>query len=88
MCEVERGTANVFADIGATDPEKMQLKARLAAKLGEVIEARKLSQAEAAELAGVPQQELLGVLCGDLRGVSEARLRDCLARLLAEPGRA
>ena len=86
--EVERGTANVFADIGATDPEEMLLKAQLAAKLAEAIEARKLSQAEAAELASVPQSELSGVLRGDLRRVSEARLRDCLACLLAEPGRA
>jgi predicted XRE-type DNA-binding protein len=88
MCEVERGTANVFADIGATDSEEMLLKAQLAAKLAEVIEARKLSQAEAAELAGLPQSELSGVLCGDLRRVSEAQLLDCLACMLAEPGRA
>ena len=85
--EVERGTANVFVDIGATDPEEMLLKAQLAAKLAEAIEARKLSQAEAAWLACMPQRDLSGVLRGDLRPVSVARLRDCLACLLVEPGR-
>jgi len=81
MAKIESGSANVFADIGVADPEEMLAKAQLAAKMAEIIEARKLRQAEAAELVGLTQAKLSDVLRGKLRGVSEAKLHDCL-RLL------
>ena len=81
MIEIEQGSGNVYADIGAAEPEEMLVKAQLAAKVAEIIEARKLKQAEAAELVGLTQPKLSGVLRGKLRGVSEAKLLDCLRRL-------
>jgi hypothetical protein len=42
-----RGTKNVFADLGYPDAAERQAKLRLAYALNQVLEQRKLSQAEA-----------------------------------------
>jgi predicted XRE-type DNA-binding protein len=50
---VTRGTGNVFADLGFPDAAERQARLRLAYALNQVIEARKLSQADAVKLLGV-----------------------------------
>ena len=47
---VTRGTGNVFADLGFPDAAERQAKLRLAYALNQVLEVRKLSQADAATL--------------------------------------
>jgi hypothetical protein len=49
---ITRGTGNVFADLGFPDAAERQAKLRLAYALNQVLEARKLSQADAAKGAG------------------------------------
>jgi predicted XRE-type DNA-binding protein len=79
--EIETGTGNVYADLGNPDAPAMLAKAQLTARLAQIIEERNLSQREAAEIVGMPQPKLSTVLRGQFRGVSEAKLMDCL-RLL------
>ena len=67
--------------MGVAQPEAMLAKAQLAQRVGSIIAARKLTQREAAEIIGVPQPKLSNILCGQFRGVSEAKLMDCLLRL-------
>jgi predicted XRE-type DNA-binding protein len=55
---VTRGTGNVFADLGFPDAAERQARLRLAHALNQVLEARKLSQAAAAEGLGVTQSSL------------------------------
>ena len=81
MIEIETGSANVYADLGRADADEMLVKAQLASKIGDIIKRRKLTQAQAAEILGIPQPKLSGLLRGQFRGVSEAKLMDCLARL-------
>jgi predicted XRE-type DNA-binding protein len=50
---VTRGTGKMFADLGFPDAAERQAKLRLAYALNQVIEARKLSQADAVKLLGV-----------------------------------
>ena len=52
---VTRGTGNVFADLGFRDAAERQAKLRLAYALNQVLEARKLSQVQAANVLGVTQ---------------------------------
>jgi predicted XRE-type DNA-binding protein len=59
----------------------MLVKAKLAARIGESIEARGWSQTEAAEVLGLSQPKLSNLLRGHFRGVSEAKMIACLARL-------
>jgi hypothetical protein len=49
------GTGNVFADLGFPRADERQAKLRLAFTLNQVIEERKLRQADAAKLLGVTQ---------------------------------
>ena len=49
---VTRGTGNVFADLGFPDAAKRQATLRLAYALNQELEARKISQADAAKVLG------------------------------------
>jgi predicted XRE-type DNA-binding protein len=79
--KVEESTGNVYADIGARDPEAMLMKAQLVTKIDELIKRKGLTQMEAGELLGLPQPKVSALLRGNFRGISERRLMDCLTRL-------
>jgi len=79
--EIEEGSTNVYVDLGRPDADEMLIKARLAARIGEIIKRRRLTQVEAADVIGMPQPKLSGLLRGQFRGVSEAKMLNCLARL-------
>jgi len=81
MIEFEQGTENVYADLGRPDAEEMLIKAQLATKIGEIVKRRKLTQAQAAEIVGMPQPKLSGMLRGQFRGISETKMLNCLTRL-------
>jgi predicted XRE-type DNA-binding protein len=53
---VTRGTGNLFADLGFPNADGRQAKLRLAYVLNRVLEARTLSQADAAKVLGVTSQ--------------------------------
>ncbi len=78
---VEEGSGNVYADLGYAESEIMLVKARLAAKIAEIIQRRALTQARAAEILGLTQPKVSALLKGRFRGISEHRLLECLTRL-------
>ena len=51
----EKGSGNVFADLGLPNSEQEFLKARLTYEIYKIIERRKLSQQETAQILGVSQ---------------------------------
>lgn len=79
--KIEKGSNNVYADIGMPDAGGMLVKAHLAAKIGEIIKQRHQTQQQAAEILGMTQPKLSNMLRGQFRGISEARMLDCLNRL-------
>jgi len=81
MSDIERGSTNVYADLGMPNAEEMLVKAQLATKIGEIIRRRKLTQVEAAQLLGISQPKLSNMLRGQFRGISEAKMLECLTRL-------
>jgi len=81
MSNIESGSGNVYADLGVEGADEMLVKAQLAAKIAEIIKGRKFSQVEAAKLLGMTQPKLSNLLRGKFRGISEAKMLDCLARL-------
>jgi predicted XRE-type DNA-binding protein len=81
MIDIEKGTGNVYADLGMADADEMIVKAQLATKIGEIIKARKWSQQQAANVLGLTQPKLSKMLRGQFRGISEAKMLDCLTRL-------
>ena len=81
MSKIEISSGNVYADLGDSQADEMLVKARLAFKIGEIIKQRHLTQVEAADLLGLTQPKLSGLLRGQFRGVSEAKMLECLNRL-------
>ena len=81
MIEIEKGSANVYQDLGSPDAAEMQIKATLAAKISAIIKYRHLTQTRAAEILGIPQPKLSGMLRGQFRGISEAKMLECMNRL-------
>ena len=81
MSKIEQGSTNVYADLGLEDAEEMLVKAQLATKIGEIIKRRKLTQVQAAELLGMTQPKLSNLLRGQFRGISEAKMLECLTHL-------
>ena len=81
MKEIGKGSANVYADLGLPDAEEMLVKAQLATKIAEIIKQRRMTQVQASELLGMPQPKLSNMLRGRFRGISEAKMLECLTRL-------
>lgn len=81
MIEIEESTGNVYEDLGHADANEMRVKAQLAAKIGEIIKARHLTQIQASEILGLSQPKLSEMLRGKFRGISEAKMMECLSRL-------
>ncbi len=78
---VIRGSANVFADLGFTDGAERQAKLRLAYALNHLVEARKLSQADAARVLGLTQPKVSALRHYKLSGFSIERLMNLLTAL-------
>ena len=80
---IERGSGNVFADLGRSDAETHLLKAQLVTRNDKIIRQRGLKQVEAAKLLGLSQPDVSRLLRGDFREYSMERL----LRLLTALGR-
>lgn len=81
MIEIEGSIGNIYDDLESRDTIEMHLKAQLAAKIGEIIKARHLTQVQASEILGLSQPKLSEMLRGKFRGISEAKMMECLSRL-------
>jgi predicted XRE-type DNA-binding protein len=77
----DRGTDNVIADLGFPDAEELTAKTILAKKLNDVIDARRLTQSDAAERLGMPQPKVSAIRHYKLRGISLERLMRALTAL-------
>ena len=77
----EESSGNVFADIDLPDAEELHLKAQLGYEVFRIIEARKLTQAEAAKILGVKQPEISRLKKGKFNHYSVERLLTFLTRL-------
>ncbi|MBI3126341.1 MAG: XRE family transcriptional regulator [Candidatus Tectomicrobia bacterium] len=72
--KVERGSGNVFADLGRPDAEAHLLKAELVAQIDQIIRQRRMTQARAAKLLGISQPDVSRLLRGHFRSYSMDRL--------------
>jgi predicted XRE-type DNA-binding protein len=70
----ERGSGNVFADLGVPQPEEALAKARLAREIERIIRKRRLTQAEAGAILDIDQPKVSALRNGRLSGFSVERL--------------
>jgi predicted XRE-type DNA-binding protein len=71
---IERGSGNVFADLGYPDAEEHLAKSKLVLAISNALKARNVTQAEAAVLMGLDQPKVSKLLRGHHRGFSSDRL--------------
>ena len=81
--KIERGSRNVFADLGRPDAEAHLLKAELVTRIDKIIRRRGLKQVDAAKLLGLSQPDVSRLLRGSFEEFSMERL----LRLLTALGR-
>lgn len=74
----EISSGNVFADLGLPNPEELLAKAELALQINRLIKQKKLTQAAAAKLLGINQEEISFLGKGRLSGFSLERLSQFL----------
>ena len=80
---VERGSENVFADLGHPDADAHIVKAELVTRIDAIIRRRGMTLAETGFLLGLSQTDVSRLLRGDFREYSLERL----LRLLTALGR-
>lgn len=81
MKKFERGSTNVYADLGRADAGEMLVKAQLAAQISRILQRSGLTQLQAAQQLGMAQPRLSNLLRGQFRGISEAKMMELLTRL-------
>ena len=78
---VTESSGNIFADLGFRDPARDQIKAQLMLEIFRIIRKRGLTQTQAAEILGVRQPQVSGLMRGYSGAHSVERLMDFLAAL-------
>ena len=79
--EVQRGSGNVFADLGLPDADKLKIKTGLVIEIRKAMRNRGLTQQDAAKRMGITQPKVSDMMRGDFTNLSERKLMDCLTRL-------
>jgi predicted XRE-type DNA-binding protein len=79
--EIHEGSGNVYADLGYPDAEEMLIKARLVAKIADIVRSKGLTQVQTAKILGLTQPKVSALLRGQFRGISERKLIECLTSL-------
>ncbi|KAF0164102.1 MAG: XRE family transcriptional regulator [Rhodocyclaceae bacterium] len=79
--EVQRGSGNVYADLGLPDSEKLKIKTGLVVEIRKAMQQLGLTQLEAAKRMGITQPKVSDMMRGEFTNLSERKLMDCLTRL-------
>jgi len=72
--DIKTSSGNVFADLDLPNPDELLVKANLAKKITNAIQARNMTQTEAAKLLGIEQPKVSALIRGRLTGFSLERL--------------
>ncbi|TWB27780.1 helix-turn-helix domain-containing protein [Nitrospirillum bahiense] len=74
MDEVIQGSGNVFSDLSLPDADILLVKAEILSRISDMIEVRKLTQAQAAQILGIDQPKVSALVRGKLSGFTLDRL--------------
>jgi predicted XRE-type DNA-binding protein len=79
--KAEKGSGNIFADLGLPHPERELLKAKLTLEIYRLIQRRNLTQAEAGKILGIKQPHVSALMRNRAGSFSVERLMDFLTAL-------
>jgi predicted XRE-type DNA-binding protein len=83
VSKAEEGKS-IYEELDFPDAAEMLVKAQLAVRIAKILRERGWSQQQAAKTMGLTQPKLSKMLRGQFRGISEAKMMDCLIRLGCE----
>ena len=78
--QIERGSGNVYRDLGKDNPDVRQLKALLAAEIIKWLDREKLTVRMASTLTGVPAADFSRIRNADLARFTADRLLGVISR--------
>jgi len=78
---IQRGSDNVFADLGLPNADKLKIKSGLVIEITRAVRSLGLTQEEASKRMGIPQPKVSAMMRGDFSNLSERKLMECLTRL-------
>jgi predicted XRE-type DNA-binding protein len=79
--KIERGSGNVFADLGFPDPERERFKATLVLQICRAMTLRRLTLTQAGQVLGIRQPDVLRLMRGSFGSYSVERLMKFLTAL-------
>jgi predicted XRE-type DNA-binding protein len=77
----EKGSGNVFADLGLSDSDELFTRAKLGFHVYQILTARKLKQREIAGVLGIKQPEVSHLLNGHFSRFTTDKLLEFLRKL-------
>ena len=75
---VQKGTENVFADIGVKNPGRVLVRAQVMSRIAEIIKKRGMTQKQASTLLKIPQSKISCLMNGKLSMFSLEHLFELL----------
>jgi predicted XRE-type DNA-binding protein len=78
---IERGSGNIFVDLGLPDADELLAKSKLALAIASALKERKVTQKDLARLTGVDQSKISKLVNGKISGFSSDRLIHILTKL-------
>lgn len=78
---IQRGSDNIFADLGVSHPERVLARAQIMSRIAEMITEKGLTQKQAARLLGIPQSKVSCLVNGKLSMFSLDHLFELLNAL-------
>ena len=79
--EAERGSGNVFADLGLKDADQLLARAQIGFHVFKILQGMKLKQREIAEMLGIAQPDVSHLMNGHFSRFTTDKLLDFLKRL-------
>ena len=79
--EFEKGSGNVFADLGLKDADQLLARAQIGFHVFKILEDKKLKQREIAEVLGIAQPDVSHLMNGHFSRFTTDKLLDFLKRL-------
>ncbi len=79
--KVQRGSGNLFADVGVSHPERVLARAQVMSRISEILRERELTQKEASKLLSLPQSKVSCLMNGKLSMFSMDHLFELLNAL-------
>jgi len=77
----QKGTNNIFADIGVRHPERVLVRAKVMSHIAQIIRHKHLTQKEASAILGIPQSKVSCLMNGKLSMFSLDHLFELLNAL-------